>query len=38
VRSNFFTPITGSVQPRFAGVASLMRLLESWLVPWKGKN
>jgi len=26
VSSSFFTPITGSVQPRFAGVASLMRL------------
>lgn len=24
--SSFFTPITGSVQPRFASVASLMRL------------
>jgi len=24
--THFFTPITGSVQPRFAGVASLMRL------------
>jgi hypothetical protein len=26
VSDPFFTPVTGSVQPRFAGVATLMRL------------